>query len=751
MAAADQPLSGPDMSASPVSPPVLLGVFAAAICLSAALLFSVQPLFAKIVLPRLGGSPAVWSVAMVFFQAALLAGYAYAHGLMRIAPGRLSIIVHLLVMVAAVFMLPLSIAAGFDRPPEETPGSWLFLLFAASIGLPFFALAANGPLLQAWFARTSHPAARDPYFLYAASNLGSFVALLAYPFVIEPFTRLGQQTAGWSAGFYVLIALLASCGALTLRAPSRPSTAARLENVPAPTLRQILTWIGLAAVPSGLLIAVTAHISTDVAATPFLWVVPLALYLATFMIAFQRRPILPHHWMVMAQPAAVVLLVLWYAIEPSPLIFVVIGVNALAFFIIAIVCHGELARLRPPVQHLTAFYLWISLGGVLGGALTGMLAMQLVNWVIEYPTLIALAAFCRPWLGERRTVLDWAVFGVAIAVSLAMIVVDHGWRYEDYFQWFDIVAWTILVLALVVQLRVLPFAGLIILALVFTAQLGPESRPRDFVRSFFGVHKIIESQDGQFRVLLHGVIEHGAQRIRDPLGNPISGRPEAITYYHDHSPMNEGIVAMRQRRAGPIRIGVIGLGTGSLACQTAPGDSLRFYEIDKTIETIARDPARFTYISKCMPDVPVEIGDARLTMTDTPDGSFDVLVVDAFSSDAIPTHLLTREAMAIFARKVAPDGIVLMHVSNRHMDLAPVVATVARANGLVARTKESGDSDPAERKYATTVVAVAHRTEDLGSLIHDPAWREEPVREGSWLWTDDYSNVIGAMIEQIRR
>ncbi len=749
MPAADR-LSGAGASSPSLSPRLLLAVFTAAIFLSAALLFAVQPLFAKIVLPKLGGSPAVWSVAMVFFQTVLLAGYAYAHALTRFLPGRRSMIVHLAVMALATLALPLSVASGFGRPPADAQAFWLLGLFAVSIGLPFFALSANGPLLQAWFARTSHPAARDPYFLYAASNVGSFLALLAYPFVVEPFSRLGQQTFGWSAGFFALIALIAVCGLLTIRSPGAESGASA-EDAPAPSWREVATWIAYAAVPSGLLIAVTAHISTDVAASPFLWVIPLALYLATFVIAFQTRPLLPHRIMVAIQPAAIVLLVVWYAIEPTGEIFAALAVNIAGFFVIAMVCHGELARRRPPVRHLTAFYLWLSFGGVVGGMLTGLIAMQLFNWVIEFPALIALAALCRPGLSRPRGLLDWSLIGIAAVAAAGMLGLAHGAGYEFDGRRFDQVAWAILLVAFAVQLRVLPFAALIVLALMFAALFGADSGRQDFVRSFFGVHKILDSDDGRFRVLKHGIIEHGAERLLDDQGKRLTGRPEVLTYYYDESPLNQGIVAMRGRRNGPIRIAVVGLGTGSLACQTRPGDTLRYYEIDPAVERIARDPKRFTYISACMPDMPVVIGDARLTLVDAPDGAYDVLVVDAFSSDAIPTHLLTQEAMAIYARKIAPDGLILMHVTNRHMTLAPVVAGVAQANGLVARTNDADDFDEAARKYASTVVAVARRDEDMGALTRSGDWIVQEPNPGEWVWTDDYSNVIGAMIRHLRQ
>ncbi len=746
---ADQP-PAPSAAVSSVSPRLLLIVYTAAIFLSAALLFAVQPLFAKMVLPRLGGSPAVWSVAMVFFQAVLLLGYAYAHLITRILPGRYSVFIHLAVMAIATLALPLSIAAGWGRPPDDGEAMWLLGLFGMSIGLPFFALSANGPLLQAWFARTGHPDAKDPYFLYAASNVGSFLALLSYPFLIEPFSRLGQQTFGWSAGFYVLIALLAVSGVLMLRSRNALPDIADDAGA-APSWREALTWMTLAAVPSGLLIAVTAHISTDVAASPFLWVIPLALYLVTFVIVFQSRPVLPHSWMTLIQPAAIILLVVWYAMAPSDDIIWALVVNIAGFFVLAMVCHGELARRRPPARYLTAFYLWLSLGGVIGGIFAGLIALRLFSWVAEYPLLIVAAALCRPGWSRPRGWLDSVFLAGVVALALAMLAAAKIWRVELYETEFNFYVGLLLLAAFAVQRATLKFATLVALAFVFTLQFGADSGERDFVRSFFGVHKVVEVDDGQYRVLKHGTTEHGAQRIRDARGQPVTGRPQVLTYYHDQSPMAQGLKAAREKKGAPIRIAVVGLGTGSLACQIKPGDRLDYYEIDPAVVRIARDPKRFSYLSSCAPDVKIIVGDARLTLADAADGQYDILIVDAFSSDAIPTHLLTKEAMTIFAKKIAPTGMVLMHVSNKHMSLAPVVAGIAQANGLVALTSEGDEgNDDNEHKFSSTVVAVARSEADFGALATSDEWDTEEPDPKDWVWTDDYSNVIGAMIRMMR-
>ena len=528
--------SGTEAAAAPraVSARTLLIVFVAAIFVSAALLFAVQPMFTKMVLPQLGGAAAVWSVAMVFFQTALLAGYGYAHALTRFAPGRTSVIIHLAVMVVACVWLPLHIASGWGRPPASGEAFWLLGLFAVSIGLPFFALAANGPLLQAWFVRTDHPAAKDPYFLYAASNVGSFLALIAYPFVIEPFVRLGDQTLGWTAGFGILIALIAACGWLMTRAPASAAEAqqAEADNASAPTWRDTAIWVGLAAVPSGLLIAVTAHISTDVAAVPLLWVVPLALYLLTFVIAFQTRPVVPHRLVVAIQPVVIfVLIVLTLTLQATSTVGL-IALHLVVLFVCALMCHGELARRRPAPQHLTAFYMWISAGGMIGGIAAGLVAPHVFNGVVEYPILIVLALLCRPGLawpvrGGGQILL---LIGLAVAVVLAFVVKNYDVGFD--FRMYLVMIGVLIGLTAKFWRATLPFAA-IMAFLLFASAYFNETPSVYKVRNFFGVLNVVDTSDGKYRVLWHGTTAQGTQQVRDDEGNPIQGPPEMIAEFFE--------------------------------------------------------------------------------------------------------------------------------------------------------------------------------------------------------------------------
>jgi hypothetical protein len=686
---------------------VTVPVYAGTLFLSAFLLFGIQPMFAKMVLPKLGGSPGVWSVAMVFFQTALLAGYGYAHWLVSRFTVRRAALLHIALMVAVLLVgLPIGIAAGFERPPQEGETIWLIALFAASVGMPFFAVAANGPLLQAWFARSGHPRAADPYFLYAASNIGSFLALIAYPFLVEPVLTLSLQSLAWSWGFGLLLAAIAACAGLAIGGGENGVAAVRALSAPAAvTGRQKLGWVALAFVPSGLLVAVTAHLSTDVASVPLLWVVPLALFLLTFVIVFQSRPLLRHGWMLTAHLVFVAALILKMLFQWTIGWGGELALHLGLFFTTAMVAHGELARRRPDAANLTGFYLWMSLGGVLGGLFCGLLAPLLFNSVVEYPILIVAGLLCRPGFTSIR-------MPGPVRAGLAGAVV----------------------------------VGLI--ALVVT-----EQQRSDSVRSFFGVNRITESPDGRFRILVHGSTVHGAQRLRQDDGSLVTGRPEALSYYFTGGGIADGIDAVRRRRGGTLQaVAAIGLGTGSLACQTRPGEDWTFFEIDPQVARMATDPARFSFMSHCAPGARIVLGDARLTLSDVAPVSLDLIVVDAFSSDAIPVHLMTTEAIALYQSKLRPGGAILFHISNRNMDLGPIVTATAHARGLstwIRLTQQTVELTE-QRKYSPHVAIVARHSEDLG-LPAEQGWVAQPGPGTARAWRDDYADVIGAIWRKLAR
>ncbi len=734
---------------------VVLAAYTATIFLSALLLFSVQPLFTKMVLPRLGGSPAVWSVAMVFFQSLLLGGYAYAHVLMTLKSRTAPVVVHLVVLAVAFTFLPLSISSGWAEPPASGYAFWLLGLFAASIGLPFFALAANNPMLQAWFVRTGHPQGPDPYFLYASSNIGSFLALLSYPVLLEPMLTLHAQNLLWTAGYGLLILLIGVCGLLLLRAP--PMAVALNdgdEAAPAPTWLQWGRWVFLAAVPSGLLIAVTAHISTDVAAAPLLWVLPLSLYLLTWVLVFQSRPLLPHVWMLKLQPLAIAGVVVLLTIGGEQNLLLTLGGHQLCFFIIAMASHGELARTRPPARYLTGFYVALSFGGMIGGLFAGLVAPFTFSWIAEYPILLALAALCRPWQPSRRgAMLLWLA---AVAAALMLIALAYRADAAEVFleSWrvwaIGSLAAVAALLAMVMRIHRLQFAVLVALGLVLVRVYPLDEGRVETVRSFFGVHKIVVTPGGHYHVLMHGTTIHGAEKFLNDDGTPITGRPEPISYYHNDGGIGRAIAAIRARKGTPLRVAAIGLGAGTLACQAKPGETWKFFEIDQTMVDTARNPKYFTYLSACMPDIKPVIGDARLTFAREPDAAYDLIIVDAYSSDAIPIHLATQEAMAIYKAKLAPGGAVVMHVSNRHLELASVVVGIADANGLTSWVYNEDSGRDAEYIFTTNVVVSARKPEDVGSLASDRYWQSTPPTPGEWVWTDDYSNVLGAVYRRLR-
>ena len=728
-------------------------LFAATLFASALLLFAVQPMFAKMVLPRLGGSPSVWSVAMVFFQAALLIGYAYAHLLARTLSVAHGALVHLSVLAAAALTLPIGIAQSFGAPPSSGIGLWVVALFTASIGLPFVALSASAPLLQSWFAASGHPQARNPYVLYAASNLGSFAALLAYPFVLESTLTLRSQALVWSVGFAGLALMVAAAAIVAARGPQRradPDTVTTDQ----PTWKDRLSWVALAAVPAGLVIAVTAYISTDVAAAPLLWVLPLALYLLTFVAVFRDRPWFRHDIVAFVTPFLIIAFTIVRLVVDSRVLLITIGANLLVLFVLALLCHGEVYRRRPAPARLTEFYLWTSFGGVIGGIFAGLLAPHLFNTTYEYPILVAAALLALPGAlnGTVREFLRriWPVLAIGALAIVQHFFIELRLGAEAAIPF--AVALILLAGWMLLQRRdAARFAALAAVVFIVIGKWQPGLNVIETTRSFFGVHQVVDTADGTHRLLYHGTTIHGAERVRNQDGTRVTGRPDLVSYFYPGGPYSQAIEATRDAAGGLQNVAVVGLGAGSLACHRREGETWHFFEIDPEVVRLALDPNMFRFLSSCAPSAPIVLGDARLTLAASPQ-KFDLIILDAFTSDAIPTHLLTREAFRSYLAHLTPRGVIIAHITNRHMDLSGVIAAVGASEGLVTFIKadENARQFHVDYRAPTRLTILARDPADLGALPRTDGWRKQEVEPKIAAWTDDYSDIIGAIMRKDR-
>ncbi|QGX98052.1 transporter [Roseovarius faecimaris] len=709
-------------------------LFVATIFLSASLLFFVQPMFARIVLPTIGGSPAVWTTAMLFFQTVLIAGYLYAHLLTRHVAPRAQLIIHLGVWASALLFLPLAIPEGWRFDPTG-PMAWqTLLLFAAGVGLPFFALSANAPLIQFWYGRSGGPSADDPYFLYGASNLGSLVALLGFPLVAEPLFGVSAITFGWAIGFVALGAFLLASGVMA-RGPALRTFAfakpARLQP------RQLILWAYLAFIPSSLMLSVTSKISLDIGAVPLVWVIPLSLYLLTFVLTFTHRQIMPERLFKPLTALVLVGLLLIFAGLTGPLMsWAKVAFLIGGFFVVALYAHRTLYLARPDASQLTAFYLTMSVGGALGGLFNSIIAPTLFAGLYEAGATVLMAGLMLVPLARVRasTLLRGAGFGLAAALP--------AYALTQLIPGTDPTALTLVLVAggfvALLLTRAQPAGAYVAMASVFAASafvLPDTALLRD--RSFFGTHLVSETQG--LRLYGNGTTIHGGQRIADDT----AARPEPLYYYHPNGPMAQVMTSARGRDAQ--RIGVVGLGVGSLACYAQPGQDWQFYEIDPMVEAIARDARYFRFMEACAGDAPVHLGDARIVLAAQEPQAYDILVIDAYSSDSVPVHLTTDEAIRLYMRHLAPDGILVFHISNRYYAIDRPLGRSADAQGLIGRKQHYAGNvaqDPAD--WASIAATLTRSEAALGDLGTDPRWT--PLQnDGAPVWTDDHADLLSIL------
>ena len=839
-------------------------LFATTLLLSAILLFSLQPMIARMLLPYLGGTPAVWNTCMVFFQTVLLAGYAYAHAVTTYLKPARQIALHLVLLSGALLWLPVGLGESTlgNLPTEANPVFWLLGSLLSSVGGPFFVVSATAPLLQKWFSQTDHPSAGDPYFLYAASNLGSLVALAGYPALIEPSLTLSGQSRMWAVGYGLFSILMCVLAVLRLRSPPTPgnvsgnladpasgkATAARASD---PATRGATEgawarwgerglWTALAFVPSSLLLAVTTYLTTDVASIPLFWVLPLALYLLSFVIVFARRRMIPRAWLVRALPIGAIGLAYLLISEATQPAWLLIALHLAFFFIAALVCHGRLADERPPAARLTEFYLWLSFGGMLGGFFNALVAPIVFSRVTEYPIGVILACLLRPAFStKRRTdgvpgepqsagngpgdpelgrdeplvfpclvqrprgsppqMADVASDGAGrdprvarpdpamaqgearkeggevgsgseriLGAEAAGAGANRACGRERSLDlaWaagIGLIAWmlarwiplqtlvparwgVVMVVGIPAMLtyflvdRPVRF-GLALGAVLWASSVYPgfHGRTLHAERNFFGVLRITVDPSGRLRRMVHGNTIHGRQ-FMDP-----ARQCEPLSYYHRTGPLGQ-IFGVFDGKIANTNVAVVGLGAGSMVCYAQNHQNWTYYEINPAVVRLARNTNYFTFLERCASArVRMVLGDARLRLREAPARGYDLILLDAFSSDAIPTHLVTREALDLYLSKLAEGGLIAFHISNRCLDLQPVLGALAKQAQLVCRAHDEMDPSPAEEadgKNQSHWLVMARRSEDLGRLRRDVRWWTVEPPAHARLWTDDYSDIL---------
>lgn len=727
-------------------------IFTVAVTVSAFLLFLIQPLFAKMILPVLGGSSAVWTTCMLFFQASLLGGYFYAHCLTKYLPIRAQVALHLTLVIAAFLLLPLRLPAITDVPQQ--PVSWVLFVALQTIGLPFIVIAASAPLLQRWFSLTTHTHRANPYFLYAASNIGSMAALIAYPFGIEAMIGLSEQKHVWMVGYGVLGVSLICAGLLSIvRYQEAEKAAIVTQRI---TRSQALSWVILAAIPSSLMLGLTSFVTTDIAAISLFWVVPLGLYLLTFILVFGVAARVPLRWIAYALGALFLLAVCTKLMMPlhgiAPL-----GFHVAFFFLIAWFFHGHLAASKPETGRLTEFYLWMSLGGMLGGLFNAVIAPVIFILVAEYymvgfislalvATMVRQPAFdsthflrsafnIMPLALAIALLLNWIFSGALTDTSAYIIYASAG---------FIGVACAVLVSLKKMHPKYLAVAtGVIVGVVTVVSQWQSDVLLRD--RSFYGAMDVKKSarknpntgEEQTLHTFAHGTTIHGAQ-----IYSPESAQRIPMAYYHSGGLFGDVARGYLQKKGKTAQFAVLGLGAGGLTTYAKSGDTVTLFEIDQKVIDIAQNPAYFTYLSSSPAKLVIKLGDARLKLAESEDAGFDVLFMDAFSSDAVPVHLLTQEAIDMYLKKIKPTGAIAIHISNRYLDLKPVIAGYTLPSGYAAYCGDSLKRTTKDVYSSRHILCLITRQSSLPDAIKkDPAWEKLSPQPGFTPWTDDFSNI----------
>ncbi len=737
-------------------------VFASTLLLSAALLFSVQPMFSKMILPLLGGTPQVWNTAMLFFQVCLLGGYAYAHGTTKFLGARAQALVHLVLLGICIIALPFLIPEGTVPPTDGDPSLWQLTLMAVTVGGPFFVLAGSAPMLQRWFSMSNHPDADNPYFLYGASNLGSMASLLAYPVLIEPYLPLNEQAFTWMYGYFALIALMVISAVLVWKHTSffntRTLDSKAIVKSHAPTWRLRFYWILLAFIPSSLMLGVTTFVTTDIASVPLLWIMPLAIYVGTFILVFARKPKLSEGFITNIFEIGVILLIgqligLQLLMKVSALVMV--GYHFALFFFAAMLCHTLLAKSKPHTSHLTEFYLLMSVGGALGGFFNAIIAPQAFIVPIEYGLVLVMAVFMRYSADPSQS---FASFKAGIKNAYIKKGVD-GWLNVTTLTATIIIIFAIFGFGIPNEKFILFCAFVVMMALFMIAKkrwafgimtvflfslfpLGFIWGQHQFekihfqARNFFGVMKVIDTNTDE-RILLHGTTNHGAQALIE------QHRLTPLSYYSENSPISD-LMKYYDQKSGTQNVGVIGLGVGVTSCFVKEGRHFDFFEIDPEIAYIAQNPEFFTYLSDCGSPYDIILGDGRLTINEKPDGNYDVLLVDAFSSDNIPVHIITQNAMEIYLNKLKPDGTIIINISNNYLDLEPVVTAIGEQIGVpvLGKVSNNGEIEGTKIEYYSTHFMALTKSESVIADLKARGWSDGMKRDGVKAWTDQYSNIV---------